>query len=947
MNENLPIWERKDEITHAVQENDIVILTAETGSGKSTQVPQYLYYEGYNVIVTQPRRIACTSLADRVLTEMNMTQDIVSYQTAFESTRTPSTKVLFCTDGLQVAKGIRNFENTVLIIDEVHEWNLNIETLVAWIKRFREEGNHIKVVLMSATIDTEDLEKFYQSGSSVECISIQGRTYDVCKFHKSTNTFIQTIVDYANENRNILVFVPGKKEISDTISDLIEEHLDATILPLHGELSYDEQRDCFKSFRNSKIIISTNIAQTSITIPDIDVVIDLGTAKEVIVENGIEGLFIHNISKADCLQRAGRAGRTKDGIYVLCSSYSLDDRDEYPTPEIQRLSLEKLVLKLMSVDIDPEFLDFYHQPSKVAILEAKRVLKILGGISNNKITELGKKMVQMPISVKFARMVIEAEKLDCVSEILKAVSIMEIGSLISPRPVKRPSRLFGTDERQLTYSDFTKENKSDVIAEINIYDDICDYKFKNLVEAGINKKTFFRIKELHKKLCESLSQFITIGDDRRFDLKNKSNVIRCIGIGMIDNLYQSDSYFDNTCHDKRNHSFKIARGSVVDMVPFLFGIPRTISYKNRWGDMATMDIVTLNTGITVDQLIEIVGIENITTSIFKDTVRYDVDADEFSIQVKTEYDTFIINNEIVTVGKEDQNYNTCHQMFREIVEKEKRIDVPIGENIYRIEYRDSGLLYRDDTIPHVYINNVSDIMNSTLTYWKAPNDKFVIFHYRYMAEHDLQKLKEDIIEEKRRREEERNRPTIETESITTESQRTSVISERQTSSYLRRPMTEETLKNKRKKEMKAKIPTGESSELSVIIDDFIPKIGEIIFDYPEFNMEGPRYVGLSCSGRKVSLALFDEEAERDQKTLDTLKTFVTRTVSDKYSDTNFIIRRAGRKFETEESKMAKEEFHTIVNDILSDLSVDNFEENMELLDELYHDCISSVPLLIS
>lgn len=946
MNKNLPIWERKDEITHAVQENDIVILTAETGSGKSTQVPQYLYHEGYNVIVTQPRRIACTSLADRVLTEMNLTQDIVSYQTAFESTRTPSTKILFCTDGLQVAKGIRNFENTVLIIDEIHEWNLNIETLVAWIKQFREEGNKIKVVLMSATIDTQDLEKFYESGSSVECISIQGRTYDVCKFHKSTNAFIQTIVDYANENKNILVFVPGKKEISDTILDLEKEHLDAVILPLHGELSYDEQKECFKTFQKSKIVVSTNIAQTSITIPDIDVVVDLGTAKEVIVENGIEGLFIHNISKADCLQRAGRAGRTKDGIYVLCSSYGLVDRDEYPTPEIQRLSLEKLVLKLMSVDIDPEFLDFYHQPSKVAILEAKRILKILGGLSDNKITELGKKMVQMPISVKFARMVIEAEKFDCVSEILKAVSIMEIGSLISPKPVKRPSRFFGMDERQLTYSDFTKEDKSDVIAEINIYDDICDYKFKNLIEAGINKKAFFRVKELHKKLRESLSYFITIGDDRRFNLKNKSNVIRCIGIGLIDNLYKADSYFDNTCHDKRDHSFKISRGSVVDMVPFLFGIPRTISYKNRWGDMATMDIVTLNTGVTVDQLIEIVGIENITTTISKDTVKYNIDTDEFSIQVKTEYDNFIINDEIIIVGKEDQNYDVCHQMFKEIVEKEKRIDVPIGENIYRIEYQYSGLM-NDEMTPHVYINNVNDIMNSQLTYWEAPNEKFVVFHYSYMAEHDLQKLKEDIIEERRRREEERDQPIVETRSTSTESQRISAVFKRSTSSYMRRPMTEETLKSKRKKEMKAKIPTGESSELTVIIDGFIPKIGEIMFDYPEFNMEGPRYVGLSCSGRKVSLVLFDEEAERDQKTLDALKTFVTRTVSDKYSDTNFIIRRAGRKFETEESKMAKEEFHTIVNDILSDLSVDNFKESMELLDELYHDCISSVPLLVS
>lgn len=143
MNKNLHVYSKIEDIISAVENFDTVILTAETGSGKSTQVPQMLYENGYDVIVTQPRRIACISLADRVSEEMGDLSYVVGYHTAFESNRTEDTKILFCTDGLQMAKGIRNVDNTILVLDEVHEWNLNIETLVAWIKKFRSEGNKL------------------------------------------------------------------------------------------------------------------------------------------------------------------------------------------------------------------------------------------------------------------------------------------------------------------------------------------------------------------------------------------------------------------------------------------------------------------------------------------------------------------------------------------------------------------------------------------------------------------------------------------------------------------------------------------------------------------------------------------------------------------------------------------------------------------------------------
>lgn len=217
----------------------------------------------------------------------------------------------------------------------------------------------------------------------------------------------------------------GKKEIDGIISDLMKEEVDAEILPLHGELPSSEQRLCFNHYDRPKVVVSTNIAQTSVTISDIDVVIDNGKEKRIEVNDGIEGLFVHDISKADCLQRAGRAGRTKNGIYVLCSENSLDEREEYSTPEIQRLVLDKVVLKLMSVGINPLNLEFFHQPSIESLTDSMETLKMLGAIENNKVTKLGMRMIKIPVSVRYARMIIEAEKYECTEQLIKAVSIME------------------------------------------------------------------------------------------------------------------------------------------------------------------------------------------------------------------------------------------------------------------------------------------------------------------------------------------------------------------------------------------------------------------------------------------------------------------------------------------------------------------------------------------
>ena len=227
MNINLPIYEKKDDIIASLDMYDTIIIEAETGSGKSTQVPQYLYEAGYNVIVTQPRRIACITLAERVSEEMD-DSSIVGYKTAFESSYTKDTRILFCTDGLQMARGLKKeaLNNTILVLDEVHEWNVYMETIVAWIRKFREDGNKLKVVLMSATMDTYELADFYSYQSPVGVFIIEGRNHEVKIIEQRGShdfeDYAPIVNEYARQHKNILMFEAGQREINETIQVINE-----------------------------------------------------------------------------------------------------------------------------------------------------------------------------------------------------------------------------------------------------------------------------------------------------------------------------------------------------------------------------------------------------------------------------------------------------------------------------------------------------------------------------------------------------------------------------------------------------------------------------------------------------------------------------------------------------------------------------------------------------
>ena len=440
MNE-LPIDAFQKEIEYTIAKNPITILTAETGAGKSTRVPLWMWQKKKIVHVTQPRRIAARSLSHYLahLTRKSLGQEI-GYQTGFDSRQSKATTLLYVTDGVQMVREIkRRRDYDVLILDEIHEWNLNQEVLVGMVKQQLENGYLKKtgkrIVIMSATLQADRLSSFLDDAP---VISVPGRGFPVTMHHNNPHFLLPDTAQMVELERNVLVFQPGKQEIETFIDDLERmlkaEKLKAKILPLHSELSLKEQALVFEHYNLPKVIVATDIAQTSLTIDDIDAVVDCGIKKELRLVRGIEGLYPVDISGSECMQRAGRAGRVKAGQYFLCADAGIKDRIAFPEPEIQRLNLESVTLRLIKMGISPLEFPFFHLPAKALIFKAIRQLKLLGAINeDNTITEDGHKMAELPVSLRSARMLLEAQKVNpvTVDSALKCIAILETRGIVS------------------------------------------------------------------------------------------------------------------------------------------------------------------------------------------------------------------------------------------------------------------------------------------------------------------------------------------------------------------------------------------------------------------------------------------------------------------------------------------------------------------------------------
>ena len=529
-NATLPIAAFRNEIVDTIRENPVTIITAETGAGKSTQVPQFLLEEGFSTVVSQPRRVAARMVATRVAEEHGTPLgEVVGFRTAYEREDSEATRCLFVTDGLALVRELMGHGPQILVIDEVHEWNLNIEVLVAWVKLQIKRGVDFKVVLMSATLEADRLSDYF-GGAPV--INVPGRLFPVEERTPEGKGPHEDAARLLRSGHNVLMFMPGKAEIENTIRYMENMGLNAMLLPLHGQLSVEEQNKCFRTdYGQAKCVVSTNVAQTSVTIPDIDAVVDNGLERRIELRDGVEGLYLEAISLSDRKQRKGRAGRTKPGVYIDWCMTNYDQRLEFPKAEILRVRLDQTVLRLAKAGFDMEELEFFHQPDLAEIRDAKRALVALGCMdAGNAVTKIGHRVAKLPVSVKYARMIVEAMERGVVDDVVTIAALLEQGGIAAR--VCTSHRGYRRCECWVRLTD--GETSSDAVALLRAYHASKNMKPKEAQAAGINPKALRQVKEKRKHLVGALKEFV-----QEFTSSGvREDIIKSVCSGMVDHLYE-------------------------------------------------------------------------------------------------------------------------------------------------------------------------------------------------------------------------------------------------------------------------------------------------------------------------------------------------------------------------------------------------------------------------
>ena len=453
---DLPVWQLHSEIVGVLNQGCHLVLVAATGSGKTTQVPQMLLDGGLagerKIVVLQPRRVAARSVATRVAWERGCALGTeIGYQVRFEDHISPETRICFVTEGillrwLQDDPELRDIG--ILIFDEFHERNLLSDVALALAKHLqRTRRPDLKLVVMSATLEAEPVVRYLAPSSTgskqVPVLTSEGRTFPVDiqwaeygdrrPVQEQAADAVERIIREGAEG-DILVFMPGMGEILSTLNALRSSALDehCVLLPLHGDLPAEEQDRAFQSFPNRKVVVATNVAETSITIDGIRHVVDAGLARvaRYEAERGIQTLTIEPISRASADQRAGRAGRTAPGIcWRLWTESAHLDRPSKNTPEIQRADLAEVVLLLHSLGIrKASQFDWLDCPEIAAVERAEQLLITLGalipvkgeerqhsiGNSGSDLTPIGRKMLRLPMHPRYSRMLVEASRRNCV-----------------------------------------------------------------------------------------------------------------------------------------------------------------------------------------------------------------------------------------------------------------------------------------------------------------------------------------------------------------------------------------------------------------------------------------------------------------------------------------------------------------------------------------------------
>lgn len=487
--ESLPVSQRKVEIQKLLSEHQVIVVAGETGSGKTTQLPKMCLELGFGNLGmighTQPRRIAARSVAARIAEELETELGgLVGYKVRFSDQISDDTQIKLMTDGILLAE-IQNdrFLNqySCLIIDEAHERSLNNDFILGYLKQLLPRRRDLKLIITSATIDVERFSKHFNNAPIIE---VSGRTYPVEVRYRpvveeNDQDQLQGILNAVGELQaegrgDILIFMNGEREIRDTAEALQKQNLKHTeILPLFARLSAQEQNKIFHPSGLNRIVLATNVAETSLTVPGIKYVIDPGTARisRYSYRTKVQRLPIEPISQASANQRKGRCGRVSEGICIrLYSEEDFNSRPEFTDPEILRTNLASVILQMTALGLDDiEAFPFVDAPDKRHIQDGVKLLEELGAFetvqtkSGEKrlLTRVGRQLAQLPVDLRLAKMILSAVNFGCVYEMMIIVSALSIQD-----PRERPQeKQQDSDEKHRRFAD----KKSDFLAFLNLW----------------------------------------------------------------------------------------------------------------------------------------------------------------------------------------------------------------------------------------------------------------------------------------------------------------------------------------------------------------------------------------------------------------------------------------------------------------------------------------------
>ncbi|KAF7287145.1 hypothetical protein GWI33_002518 [Rhynchophorus ferrugineus] len=517
---NLPIYEKRNKLIELIKQHNTLIVLAETGSGKTTQIPQYInaarIMENGKIAITQPRRVAAISVAMRVAQEYGSGMgvgDYVGYSVRFEDCTSKKTKIKFLTDGMLLREAIADrllLEYTVVILDEAHERTIHTDVLFGIVKkaqRIRTERHlsPLKIIIMSATMDVDHLSKYF---NNCQVVFIEGRTFPVNMYYTvkphdnyqtaCVSTFFK-IHRTAPPDHDVLIFLTGQEEIESCahqirvlVKDPEVEGPPVKVCTLYAAQPSTQQVAVFQPapIGTRKVVISTNIAETSVTISGIKYVIDSGMVKSRTFHpsTGMELLKVQRISQEQAWQRSGRAGRESEGhCYRIYSRSQFELMKKNSTPEIQRANLNSVAIQLLALGIHMLHFDFLDKPSNESIETAFEQLKLLGAIEDTDsiaLTSLGKKMSKFPLDPRFSRILLSADKYGCLEEALTVVSLLSSESILLNPPSKREEAL---DARQKFNSGY-----GDHLTLLNVY-----REFENIGQN--NRKTWCHEHFIHMR----------------------------------------------------------------------------------------------------------------------------------------------------------------------------------------------------------------------------------------------------------------------------------------------------------------------------------------------------------------------------------------------------------------------------------------------------------------